>query len=138
MRSERANAVAAAPMICSAAARNKAARGAEVTDIEHYAYRVLWSAEDGEFVATVAEFPSLSWLHTDQAKALRGLVNLVADVVADLVASGDPVPDPITERRFSGKFNVRVPESLHRELALSAAQEGVSLNRLVSDRLARS
>ena len=109
-----------------------------MTDITHYAYRVLWSGEDGEFVATVAEFPSLSWLHPNQAKALRGLVELVADVVADLQANGDPVPDPITERRFSGKFNVRVPESLHRELALSAAQEGVSLNRLVSDRLARN
>lgn len=59
-----------------------------------------------------------------------------ADVVADLEASGDPIPEPITERRFSGKFNVRVPESLHRELALSAAEGGVSLNRLVSDRLA--
>jgi predicted HicB family RNase H-like nuclease len=109
-----------------------------VTDIKHYAYRVLWSAEDEEFVATVAEFPSLSWLHPDQSKALRGLVDLVAEVVADLQASGEPVPQPIAERRFSGRFNVRVPESLHRELALTAAQEGVSLNRLVSDRLARS
>ena len=48
------------------------------------------------------------------------------------------VPVPIGERRFSGKFNVRVPESLHRELALAAAEERVSLNRLVSDRLAHS
>ena len=109
-----------------------------MTDVEHYAYRVLWSAEDGEYVATVAEFPSLSWLHTNQAKALRGLVELVAEVVADLEANGEPVPEPIAERRFSGKFNVRVPESLHRELALAAAQEGVSLNRLISDRLAHS
>lgn len=109
-----------------------------MTDARHYSYRVLWSGDDDEFVATVAEFPSLSWLHPDQAKALRGLVNIVSDVVADLEANGDPVPEPISERRFSGKFNIRVPESLHRELALSAAQEGISLNRLVSDRLARS
>ena len=109
-----------------------------MTEIKHYAYRVLWSAEDAEFVATVAEFPSLSWLHTDQVQALRGLVDLVADFVADLEANAEPIPEPITERRFSGKFNVRVPESLHRELTLSAAQEGVSLNRLVSDRLART
>jgi predicted HicB family RNase H-like nuclease len=109
-----------------------------MTDIQHYAYSVVWSTEDGEFVATVAEFPSLSWLHAEQGKALRGLVDLVAEVVADLEANGEPVPEPIAERRFSGRFNVRIPESLHRELALSAAQEGVSLNRLVSDRLARS
>jgi predicted HicB family RNase H-like nuclease len=109
-----------------------------VTDSKHFAYRVVWSAEDGEFVATVAEFPSLSWLHSDQAEALRGLVDLVAEVVSDLEASGEAVPEPIAQRRFSGRFNVRIPESLHRELALSAAQEGVSLNRLISDRLARS
>ncbi len=30
-------------------------------DATHYTYRVSWSAEDGEHVATVAEFPSLSW-----------------------------------------------------------------------------
>ena len=107
-----------------------------MTDVKHYAYRVLWSAEDGEYVATVAEFPSLSWLHTDQAEALRGLVALIDDVVADLQASGELIPEPISARRFSGRFNVRVPESLHRELALAAAEEGVSLNRLVSDRLA--
>ncbi len=111
-----------------------------MTDVKHYAYRVLWSAEDGEYVATVAEFPSLSWLHAGQTKALRGLVDLVANVVADLEATGEPIPGPgpIGERRVSGKFNVRVPESLHRELALAAAEERVSLNRLVSDRLAHS
>lgn len=109
-----------------------------MTDVKHYAYRVVWSAEDGEHVATVAEFPSLSWLHADQAEALRGLVDLVAAVVADLEANGESIPEPIAERRFSGKFNVRVPESLHRELALAAAEAGVSMNRLVSDRLAHS
>lgn len=105
-------------------------------DTKHYTYRVAWSGEDGEYVATVVEFPSLSWLDADQAEALRGLVVLVEGVVAEMEAAGEPVPEPIADRRYSGKFNVRVPESLHRELALAAAEEGVSLNRLVSDRLA--
>ena len=29
--------------------------------VEHYTYRVRWSSEDGEYVGTVAELPSLSW-----------------------------------------------------------------------------
>lgn len=107
-------------------------------NIQHYAYSVVWSAEDDEFVVTVAEFPSLSWLHPEQGEPLRGLVDLLAEVVADLEADGEAVPELIAERRLSGRFNVRIPESLHRELALSADQEGVSLNRLVRDRLARS
>jgi predicted RNase H-like HicB family nuclease len=107
-----------------------------VTDTKHYTFRVSWSGEDDEYVATVVEFPSLSWLDADQGKALRGLVGLVDEVVADMEAAGEPVPEPIADRRYSGKFNIRVPESLHRELTLAAAEEGVSLNRLVSDRLA--
>lgn len=107
-------------------------------DVTHYAYRVVWSAEDDEYVATVAEFPLLSWLAADQTEALSGLVDLVSEVTADLESNGEPVPEPISNRRYSGKFNVRIPESLHRSLALEAANEGVSLNRLVSDRLAHT
>lgn len=59
-------------------------------DIPQYAYRVQWSSEDGEYVATVAEFPSLSWLDADPVNALQGLI----DVVADLGAAGEPIPEP--------------------------------------------
>ena len=41
--------------------------------VSHYTYRVTWSPEDDEFVATVVEFPSLSWLAGTQAEALEGL-----------------------------------------------------------------
>lgn len=67
-----------------------------MTDAKHYAYRVVWSAEDGEYAATVAEFPSLSWLHADQAKAPNGLVGLVSEVGDDLESSGEPVPEAIS------------------------------------------
>lgn len=109
-----------------------------MTNIQHYTYRVSWSEADDEFLATCAEFPSLSWLAKTQTEALTGLAQVVADVVADMESSGESVPEPIVARRYSGRFNVRVPESLHRELALTAAEQGVSLNRLISDRLARS
>ena len=39
-------------------------------DATHYTYRVAWSVEDGEHVATVAEFPSLSWLAHTESEAL--------------------------------------------------------------------
>ncbi len=59
-------------------------------DATHYTYRVTWSAEDGEHVATVAEFPSLSWLAPTPVEALAGLADVVRDVLADLAASGEP------------------------------------------------
>ncbi len=102
-----------------------------MTNIDHYTYRVTWSAEDGEFVGLVAEFPSLSWLAGEQVAALTGIRDLVAEVVADL----ESPPEPFSERPYSGEFKLRVPPQLHRSLAIEAAEQNVSLNRLVNSRL---
>ncbi|GAB2492627.1 toxin-antitoxin system HicB family antitoxin [Nocardiopsis aegyptia] len=49
--------------------------------------------------------------------------------------SGEEPPEAIAERPYSGKFMVRVPLELHRQLALEAAEQHVSLNRLAAARL---
>lgn len=103
---------------------------------DHYTYRVTWSAEDAEHVGLCAEFASLSWLAPTPEDALSGIRAVVADVVKDLRASGELVPDAIAERRYSGELRVRIPPLVHRQLALQAAEEGVSLNRLASAKLA--
>lgn len=105
-------------------------------NIDHYTYRVTWSAEDGEHLGLCAEFPSLSWLAPTPAKALVGIRNVVAECVHDMAASGEPVPEPIADRRYSGEFKVRIPPQQHRRLAIEASEQGVSLNRLVSAKLA--
>jgi predicted RNase H-like HicB family nuclease len=51
---------------------------------EHYTYRVSWSEEDQEYVATCAEFPRLSHLAGSQAEALEGIGGLVAEIVAEM------------------------------------------------------
>lgn len=79
-------------------------------DEKHYAYRVLWAAEDGEYVATVAESRRCPGCPRTRRKLCVGHVDAVANVVKDLEASREPVPEPIAERRYSGKFNVRVPD----------------------------
>jgi predicted HicB family RNase H-like nuclease len=105
---------------------------------DRYSYRVMWSEEDGEYVGLCAEFASLSWLASSPETALEGIRRVVAQVVADLEASGEPVPEPIAIRQYSGKFMVRIPPEVHRQLALEAAESGVSLNRIVSAKLCQS
>ena len=106
-----------------------------MVDPRHYTYRVTWSAEDEEFLALCAEFPSLSFLDEDQSAALKGMTRLVAEVIADMERSGEDVPRPLADRAYSGKFQVRIPPEQHRALAIQAAEQGVSLNRLVSAKL---
>ena len=47
---------------------------------DHYTYRVEWSPEDNEWVGLCPEFPSLSWLDPDKARALAGIERLVRNV----------------------------------------------------------
>jgi predicted HicB family RNase H-like nuclease len=105
-------------------------------EVDRFTYRVTWSDEDQEYVGLCAEFPSLSWLEASPEKSLQGIRKLVKEVVANLKRSKDSVPEPISTRPFSGKFMVRIPPEVHRMLAIQAAESGVSINRLVSSKLA--
>ncbi len=103
---------------------------------DKYTYRVTWSEEDGEYVGLCAEFPSLSWLAGSQEEALAGICSLVREVVRDMQASGEQVPEPLATRNCSGVFTVRVPPEVHRKLQIEAAEAKVSLNRHISAKLA--
>lgn len=103
---------------------------------EFYTYRVFWSEEDDEFVGLCAEFPRMSWLDDSQQAAFFGIVALVGDCIKDLEENGEAVPEPLSKKQFSGKFMVRIPPEQHRELAIRAAEQGISLNRLASMKLA--
>jgi len=104
--------------------------------IDRYTYRITWSEDDSEFVGLCIEFPSLSWLAKSPEAALKGIRRVVEKAVHDMENNGESPPPPISGRSFSGKFVVRIPPEVHRALAIKAAEEGISLNRLVSSKLA--
>ena len=104
---------------------------------DHYTYRVTWSEEDKEYIGLCAEFPSVSWLSKTPESALKGIRNIVADIIKDMKKNGEEIPQPLANKNYSGKFMVRVPPEVHRSLAIQAAESGVSINRLVSSRLSR-
>mgnify|MGYP001507627940 CR=1 FL=1 len=102
---------------------------------EHYSYRVSWSADDGEFVGTVLELPSLSWLEPESAAAFAGIRKLASEVVEDLAASGEEVPEPLSARRYDGELRVRGPPGLSRGGGEVAGGQGISMNRLANHKL---
>ena len=105
-------------------------------EADRYTYRVRWSEEDGEYVGTCAEFGLLSHLDDTPEKAFAGIRGLVAFCMDDLRKEGEPVPEPLSTRRYSGTLTLRIPPETHRSLAMDAAEAGVSMNRLVAERLA--
>ena len=105
---------------------------------DRYTYRITWSDEDKEYVGLCIEFPSLSWLAQTPEGALQGIRKIVEEAVIDMRNNNETPPSPLSSRSYSGKFVVRVPPEVHRELALKAAEAGISLNRLISSKLSDS
>ncbi|PPD49232.1 MAG: toxin-antitoxin system HicB family antitoxin [Methylobacter sp.] len=105
-------------------------------NIDHYTYRLTWSPEDNEHIGLCTEFPSLSWLAPSQEEALAGIRQVVAEVIADMQSNGETIPTPLADKHYSGEFRVRIPPEIHRALAMQAAEQGISLNRLASAKLA--
>jgi predicted HicB family RNase H-like nuclease len=104
---------------------------------DKYTYRVTWSEDDNEYVGLCVEFPSLSWLSPTPEAALKGIRKLVAEIVSDMKSNNENIPEPIACRQYSGKFMVRIPPEIHRNLAIRAAESGISLNRVVSSKLSQ-
>ena len=72
---------------------------------------------------------TLEELYEDLNEAMEGYIEVKLE-------NNLPIPIPEKTTDYSGKFNVRLPKSLHQRLVIEAAKEGVSLNQLVLYKLA--
>jgi predicted RNase H-like HicB family nuclease len=104
--------------------------------MNHYTYRAEWSPDHHEYVGRCIELPLLShWAPTMQ-EAMAGVECAVDEHIGERYEAGDDVPTPLTERQYSGKFIVRTSAALHARLAVEAAEQNVSLNHWVVQKLA--
>jgi antitoxin HicB len=100
--------------------------------------RELIRNEDGTWFARIVEFTGCMTEGDTQAEALAMLDDAMKGWIDVQKGEKNPIPEPLDARNFSGKFLVRVPPTLHRDLVRTAEVEGVSLNQLVATALART
>jgi antitoxin HicB len=105
--------------------------------MERYGYSVFWSDDDGGYIAISPEFPRLSAFGDTAESALAEMRGLLDEAVEQYREEGWPLPVPETHGGYSGQFRIRVAKSLHAALARRAEAEGISMNSLVSQYLAR-
>lgn len=88
------------------------------------------SDESGDYYhATVLELDGCQSSGETFQEAYKNLREAMEGWIETKLESGFPVPAPLDNSRFSGKFVIRVPKSLHARLSVEAGQEGVSLNQ---------
>jgi predicted HicB family RNase H-like nuclease len=102
-----------------------------------YAKFVEWIDEDQCFVGRCPELMGGGVHGKDEAKVYKELCEAVEEWVELLHKDGDPLPEPLAGKKFSGKFVLRVEPALHRRLAAKALAAGESLNSYCAKALCR-
>ena len=77
------------------------------------------------------------WLDQTPKSALNSIREIIESVINDMKHTGEEILQPIACKRYSGKFMVRVPPEVHRNLAIQASESSVSLNRIAGAKLSR-
>lgn len=103
--------------------------------MQNYTYRAEWSVADQEYVGRCTEFPTEFARAATPHAAIVAIEQIVAEAVAECIEQDIPPPRSLADRHYSGKFMVRTSPELHARLMREAAEEGVSFNHWVAQRL---
>ena len=101
-----------------------------------YSYTIETEKDNDEeyYVIRANELPGCMSHGETIDKAFKNIKDAMSGWISVCLESGNKVPTP---ENFSGKFSVRIPPSLHKELVIRANKEGVSLNQLVTTAFAK-
>ncbi|MEV2841092.1 toxin-antitoxin system HicB family antitoxin [Paenibacillus larvae] len=89
------------------------------------------------YFATVAELDGCQSHGNTVQEAYAMIQEAMSGYIEVKLEHGDPIPEPTGEDAYSGRFNVRIPKTLHRQLAENAEREGISLNQYVLYKLSK-
>lgn len=110
-------------------------------DVEYYMslpYTVEIRRTEGGYFARVEELPGCLSQGETKEDALSMIEDAMRAWIGDALAEGDPIPEPLAAKEYSGELRVRMPKSLHRAAVRRAREDGVSLNQFISVAIARA
>jgi antitoxin HicB len=91
----------------------------------------LYPDPEGGYVAQIKDLPGC----LTQGETLEETMTNIQEGrelwISTAYAHSDDIPLPSNDDNYSGKLLVRMPKSLHRRLAETAENEGVSLNQYI-------
>lgn len=97
----------------------------------------LHPSPEGGYAIAIPELPGCITQADTADEALGMIEDAKRCWLESCIEDGIEIPEPHRDD-YSGRFNVRVPKSLHRYLAELAKKENVSLNQLILHHLSRS
>lgn len=94
-----------------------------------YRLELVPDADEGGFVVTFPDLPGCLSSGKTVEEACRNAEDAKQEWFTAAIEEGISIPEPDSIEAYSGQFKLRLPRSLHRQLALQSKREGVSMNQ---------
>jgi predicted RNase H-like HicB family nuclease len=98
---------------------------------EPYSRVLIPDEESGTYTAVILEFPGCIAQGDTPQDAYDHLEDAAKEWIEAALVLKQEIPSPSQSLSYGGKYPLRLPKSLHRQLALIAEREGVSLNQFI-------
>lgn len=96
---------------------------------------VRGEGDDAGWTATIEALPDCHGRGATPDEALERVATAMDAFLDSAKQEGRDVPDPKSQQSYSGRLLLRMPQTLHAELARAAERERVSLNQFITDAL---
>ena len=94
-----------------------------------YKLEIIPDTEEGGFIASYPDLPGcISCGDTVESAAANALDAKKAWLEA-AIEDGIDIREPDSSESYSGQFKLRLPKSLHKQLAEDAKRDGISMNQ---------
>ena len=94
-----------------------------------YRLEIVPDPDEGGYVAAYPDLKGCLSAGNTIEEAVANAMDAKREWLTAAMEDGYPIPEPIGEEEYSGQFKLRIPRSLHRQLAMQSKKEGISMNQ---------
>lgn len=95
----------------------------------NYRIEIVRDDDTGGYVLYYPDLSGCMICAGDVTEGLKQLSDAQTAWLEAAIEDGIDIPEPKDAESYSGQFKLRLPKSLHRELAEQARAEGISMNQ---------
>lgn len=94
-----------------------------------YRVELIPDSEEGGYVISIPELPGCISTGETMEGAMANIEDAKREWINAAMEDEMDIPEPEQLDDYSGQFKLRIPKSLHRQLAIQSAREGISMNQ---------
>lgn len=95
----------------------------------NYKIEIVKDETEGGYVLSIPELKGCLTCADSLEKGMEMIEDAKKQWLTAALENGYEIPEPDLVENYSGQFKLRIPKSLHRELAQKSKQEGISMNQ---------